>query len=458
MSASFWRLPIRVFESGVKRRNTFRYWEELERTQWLARGELEALQFKALKRLVEHAYAHCPYYRDTWNAAGLVPGGLASLEDFRRWPLIDQTTVRAYRLEMRAQVPGMQLLSKATGGSTGIPVELDLNLDSYDRRVAATFRGYGWASAGPGTKQLYLWGGPTGDVPWRKRLKDRAYERLYRRRVLNCFQFGPDRTDQFVAELNRYRPDVVVAYTNPLYEFARVIDASGQKPFAPASIVVGAEKLHGFQREVIQRAFRAPVFETYGSREFMLMAAECDRHSGLHLTMEQMLVEIIDDQGEPCPAGTEGNVVVTDLYNDGMPFVRYMNGDRAIAAAEACPCGRGLPVLQKIVGRRLDVLATADGRTIPGEFFPHFLKDFRAIRRFQVVQASPDEITLRVVLGDGWSQADEDRLRAGVRQVIGTRCRFTVEQVDDIPLTGAGKHRVVVNLCRQPGQDSTPAF
>jgi phenylacetate-CoA ligase len=458
MNALFWQLPIRVFESGVKRRNTFRYWRELERTQWLGRDALEALQFKALKRLVEHAYVHCPYYRETWNTAGLVPSGLASLADFRRWPLIDQATIRAHRLEMRAQVPGMALLSKATGGSTGIPVELDLNLDSYDRRVAATFRGYGWASAGPGTKQLYLWGGPTGDVPWRKRLKDRAYERLYRRRVLNCFQFGPDRADEFVAELNRYRPDVLVAYTNPLYEFARVIDGAGQKPFAPGSIVVGAEKLHGFQREVIERAFRAPVFETYGSREFMLMAAECDCHSGLHLTMEQMLVEIIDDQGEPCPAGTEGNVVVTDLYNDGMPFVRYMNGDRAIAAAEACPCGRGLPVLQKIVGRRLDVLTTADGRTIPGEFFPHFLKDFRAIRRFQVVQASPDEITLRVVLGDGWSQADEDRLRAGVREVIGARCRFTVEKVDDIPLTGAGKHRVVVNLCRQPGQDSTPAF
>jgi phenylacetate-CoA ligase len=112
-------------------------------------------------------------------------------------------------------------------------------------------------------------------------------------------------------------------------------------------------------------------------------------------------------------------------------------------------------VLQKIVGRRLDVLTTADGRTIPGEFFPHFLKDFRAILRFQVVQASPDEITLRLVLGDGWTQADEDWLRVGVREVLGSRCGLTLEKVDDIPLTGAGKHRVVVNLCRPPGQGPT---
>jgi phenylacetate-CoA ligase len=199
--------------------------------------------------------------------------------------------------------------------------------------------------------------------------------------------------------------------------------------------------------------FRAPVFETYGSREFMLIAAECDRHNGLHVTVEQLLVEILDEAGAPAPAGAEGNVVITDLYNYGMPFLRYMNGDRAIASAEACPCGRGLPLLRKVVGRRLDVLTTGDGRTIPGEFFPHFFKEFPAIQRFQVEQASPDDIRVRLVLGPGWSVGDGQRVEREVRNVIGPRCRFTVDVVDEIPLTPAGKHRVVVNLCRQPGQD-----
>ena len=456
MGSRFWQLPIRAFESGVKRRNTFRYWRELDRTQWLGREALEAIQLRALQRLVAHAAERCPYYRDTWRGLGLDPAALSALDHFRRWPVIDQRTVRENRLAMRAQVPEMRLLSKATGGSTGIPLELDLNPDSYDRRFAASFRGYSWASAGPGTKQLYLWGGALGDVPRWKRIKNRWYEGLYRRRVLDCFHFGPDRADEFVAELGRYRPDVIVAYTNPLYEFARVLDETGRRPFAPASIVVGAEKLHDFQRAVIERVFRAPVFETYGCREFMLIGAECERHTGLHVTAEQLAVEILDDDGAPVPAGTEGNVVITDLYNYGMPFVRYMNGDRAIAAGEACLCGRGLPLLQKVVGRRLDVLVTRDGRTIPGEFFPHFLKDFSAVRRFQVIQTSPDEIVLRLVLGPSWSQADQARVEAEVRKVIGPRCRFTIEVVEDIPLTPAGKHRVVVNLCQRPGQEPAP--
>src|SRR5690606_25431630 len=144
----------------------------------------------------------------------------------------------------------------------------------------------------------------------------------------------------------------------------------------PRSVIVGAEKLYPFQRKLIEEAFAAPVFETYGSREFMLIAAECDRHEGLHLTSEHLLVEILDEDGRPTPAGEAGNVVITDLYNFGMPFIRYANGDRAIAGWSKCSCGRGLPLLRQVTGRRLDVLHSPDGRRIPGEFFPHCLKDF----------------------------------------------------------------------------------
>lgn len=454
MRAPLRRWPIEAFETIVKRRRTFQHWRELDRSQWWTPAELASAQFRALQALVAHAFAHCPYYSESWERARLEPGRLGTLEDFSTWPVIDQQVVREHRARMRADVPGMRLISKATGGSTGVPLELDLDAGSHDRRVAASFRGYSWAGAGPGTKQLYLWGGAVGDLPGWKRLKNLWYERLYRRRVLNCFHFGPDRVADFLEELRRYRPDVIVAYTNPLYEFARAIEESGLRPYAPRSIVVGAEKIHGFQRDVIERAFGAPVFETYGSREFMLIAAECERHSGLHVTMEQLLVEIVDDNGAPVPAGTEGHVVITDLYNYGMPFVRYMNGDRAIAGTRPCACGRGLPVLQSIVGRRLDILTTGDGRTIPGEFFPHFLKEFPAIRRFQVVQTGPDEIHLRVVLGPSWTPADAGRVEREVRNLIGPRCAFSIDPVAEIALTGAGKHRVVVNLCRPPGGDT----
>ena len=212
--------------------------------------------------------------------------------------------------------------------------------------------------------------------------------------------------------------------------------------------MVGAEKLYEFQRSVIERVFGAPVFETYGSREFMLIGAECTEHRGLHITAEHLLVEVLSDDGTPTRAGEEGNVVITDLYNYGMPFVRYANGDRAIAGFEECACGRGLPVLRKVVGRRLDMLRGVDGRILPGEFFPHLVKDFPAVRRFQVVQEESARVRFAMV-EDGMSLADRARLERLVRGALGPGMRVDFEPMDHIPLTAAGKLSVVINRVPQ---------
>ena len=149
--------------------------------------------------------------------------------------------------------------------------------------------------------------------------------------------------------------------------------------------------------------------------------------------MENLLVEVLDDEGRPTPDGEEGNLVVTDLYNEGMPFVRYVTGDRATAGWSMCSCGRGLPLLTKVIGRRLDMLETPDGRQIPGEFFPHLVKEFPAVRQFQVVQTEPDRIELRVVLSNDWREEDRRRLADEVEAVVGPAVRFDFVPVDDIP-------------------------
>lgn len=434
-----------AFETAFKRRKTLRYWAELERSQWLDRRTIQEMQFEALRRLVAHAHESCAYYRQAWDRLGLHPRALASSADFSRWPVLDRETIRTHRTAMRAARPGLRLISKATGGSSGVPLQFDLDLDSNDRRTAAWHRGYGWAGAAPGTRQLYLWGSAISGQPKGRRLKDALYNALYRRRVVSCFDDGGDLAQRFVRALNRERPDAVVAYTNPLYEVARRLEEAGTRGFfRPRSVVVGAEKLHPFQRVVIERVFGAPVFETYGSREFMLIGGECERHAGLHLTAEHLLVEVLDDDGRPARAGDEGNVVVTDLFNYGMPFVRYATGDRAVAGFDQCACGRGLPVLKRVTGRTLDLLVARDGRTIPGEFFPHLVKDFPAVRRFQVVQEEADRVRFAMD-AEGLGADDRTRLEGLVRGALGPGMRVEFESVARIPLTASGKLQVVMN-------------
>jgi phenylacetate-CoA ligase len=437
-------LLIRAFESGIKRRKTFAYWRQLERSQWLRLNELRALQLTALKNLLAHANASCPYYRDAWQSLGIAPQALQSLDDFQQWPVIDRETIRENRCQMRVPSGQLRLMKKSTGGSSGIPLEFDLNDDSNDRRMAAWHRGYGWAGAWPGTRQWHLWGGAVVKSSRAKQAKDALYHRLYRRSMASSFGMSEARIPGYLEQLNHCRPQSIVAYTNPLYYFASRLEEQGLVPFSPKSIIVGAEKLHSFQRETIERVFRAPVFETYGSREFMLIGAECAEHRGLHVSTENLLVEILDDEGRPTPEGEEGNVVITDLTNYGMPFVRYANGDRAIAGSETCRCGRGLPLLKEVVGRRLDMLVTPDGRQIPGEFFPHLMKDFAAIRRFQIVQQDAQSIQVRLIVSGQWTDSCRRALEQQILAVVGSSVDLEIAIVDDIKLTQAGKLQVVV--------------
>ncbi len=437
-------LLLPLFDGVVKGRRTMAHWRDAEESQWWSRERLEGLQLESLQSLLQHAQKTCSYYTEDWNARRLNVSQVKSLADFSAWPLLTRDVIRRHRLKMRTTAD-VKRMTKATGGSSGEPLQFDLDSGSNDRRTAMTYRGYGWAGAAPGTKQLYIWGTAVGKVPGWKRLKMDLHHRFDRHLILSCFEFTPERMRQHFERMNRYRADVIVAYTNPLYEFARFLKRESLKPVRPNSIVVGAEKLHDFQREVIEEVFGAPIFETYGSREFMLIGAECEHHTGLHLSMENLLVEILNDDGSPTPHGEEGNVVITDLFNYGMPFIRYVNGDRAVAGFDMCPCGRGLPLLKKVVGRQLDTLETPDGRKIPGEFFPHLIKEFPAIRRFQIVQEKLESITLKLVVDGGLTLAEREQLLGEVRKCTGTQVDIRLQMVDDIPLTNAGKLKVVVH-------------
>jgi phenylacetate-CoA ligase len=146
-------------------------------------------------------------------------------------------------------------------------------------------------------------------------------------------------------------------------------------------------------------------------------------------------------------------VAITDLTNASMPFIRYLNGDRAIAGFEQCPCGRGLPLLKRVVGRRLDMLETPDGRRVPGEFFPHLIKDFASIRRFQVIQDESDRIQVCLVVNGDWRPDTLQMLERQIRAVVGDVVHLEIGVVENIPLTPAGKLRVVIRNFSSDGVD-----
>jgi phenylacetate-CoA ligase len=441
---AFRRVLFPAYESGLRRRHTLAWLADYQRDQWLVPEQIAALQWQRLKRLLEHCHREVPYYQRRWRELGVVPADIRNLDDYAKLPLLTKADIRANFDELQADSWRGRLLTKATGGSTGEPMRFGYTRESNDRRTAVMWRGYEWAGSRMGRRTLFLWGGAVGEPTRTHQLKDAIYNRLFARHVLNSFHMTEANMAEYADAIDRYRPEIIVAYVGPLVRLAQWLIANKRRIWRPQGIIGAAEALHEFQRKIIEQAFGAPAFNTYGCREFMLIAAECEKRQGLHVNADHLVVELHKPQHAP-PDTHTGEVVITDLFNYGMPFLRYANGDMATAATEACSCGRGLPLLTRVDGRVLDAIRTPSGHVLPGEFFPHMLKDVPGVQRFQLVQRQLDRLDLAIVRGADFDEASLAYIRREVVKVLGDSVELDCRFVDDIPLTPSGKLRVTVS-------------
>lgn len=432
------------YEHLVRGRGTVGYIKELEASQWLPYTEITKIQWLGIERLLRHAWENVPYYRRTMEGIGITSDDIRTFEDFRKLPTVDKETIRKNYYDLIAKNYLNCILNKSTGGSTGEPLHFAYTRESYERRIAAAARGYGWAGCWDGERTFYVWGVPIGREPYFTRLKKSLHNAILRRRIFNCFAFSEEKMEACLREMTRFRPAFIVGYTNPLYNLAQFTKKTGFRPFKPRAVLTGAEKLFSYQRSSIEDVFQCPVFETYGSREFMLIASECDKHNGLHLSAENLYVEFLKD-GKPVKDGELGEIVVTDLHNYGMPFIRYRIGDLGVPASGQCPCDRGLPLVERIKGRLLDTIQTPDGRFVPGEFFPHLMKEFPDISKFQVVQEQLGLLNIALVTDGKFTTETQNFLLTEIRKVLGEEIKIEFNLVTDIPVTGSGKFRVVVS-------------
>lgn len=441
------RVLMPIHERVLRRRRGDIYLKEYGSTQWLKKAELQELQLRKLNVLLEHCWRTVPFLRKHWRSAGLRPGPISSLANMDYFPVLTKKLVRENFDEMRSEAFKGEVLRKVTGGSTGEPFEFEYTQDVYARRVAVMWRGYAWAGAAVGRKTLYLWGAGAGQKGW-KGQKERLFHKVFNREILNTFDLSESNIKSYVDRLNAYRPRIIVGYVSPLAIVARFIEESRSQVYMPEAVITGAESLGRADRLLIERAFKAPVYETYGCREFMLMGAECPEHAGLHLNADHLLLQTLGKNGISV-VGEPGEVCITDFHNQAMPLVRYLNGDVAVMSDRVCRCGRELPLLERVEGRLLDTIRTPDGRIVPGEFFVHAMTEFPCVRQFLVVQHAIDRVEVRLAGVAPLSLGERERIRAAYSARLGERCHLDLVEVDDIPLTSSGKRRVTIsNIAR----------
>jgi phenylacetate-CoA ligase len=299
-------------------------------------------------------------------------------------------------------------------------------------------------------RALHYWGSGPPPESWVTRQKI-ALDRLLKRDLyVDCTPRSDEALFGVVQQLKRFEPQVIVAYSAGAAALAQFVNEHKLRDWPRLPVLVGAERLWPHDREVIEEAF-GPAFETYGCREVMLIGSECEAHDGMHTAMETMIVELIvrDPEGSIRAArpGETGEVAITDLHNLACPMIRYITGDVAVARDDApCRCGRGLARIGPIEGRVTETLRDGHGRPVGGLVFNILFGVLDHVARaFQVVQRLDGSVVMKVVPNRG------DRLPDKARQAIADFASkylpgapFEIEYVSAIPLTAAGKRKVVV--------------
>lgn len=431
-------MPLSLCRAGELAQ--LRYLREYERTQFFSADQIRALQWQRLRVLLEHAYAQCPFYRVRFDRAGLKPSDLRGLEDLRSLAVLEKRDIQEQGASMVARDwPRGDLIANQTGGSTGTPVSFFLSKERKCSRAAATLRHNRWAGWRVGDRAAVIWGAPR-DRPadtWRARLRGTLLrEPLW----LDTANVTEQSLSEFHTALIRYRPRIIQAYARSAVLFARYLQARGWTPYRPHALVTSAEVLEAEERRLLEDVFGCPVFNRYGCREVSVIASECSAHTGLHTMAEGLYLEIETPHGPAAP-GEMGSILVTDLLNYAMPLIRYRIGDLGAWAAGSCPCGRGLPRLERVAGRVTDFLVGCDGRLVSGVYLATYVVAQRpSLGQVQILQHKMGAVTYRIKPGrDFQRERDLEYLRATTRRYLGAEATIDSEVVEDLPAEASGK-------------------
>ncbi len=390
----------------------------LERSQWWPLEQLQALQLRKLRQLAAHSFQRSPLYRRLWTEAGVGPEDIRSLEDLRRLPVVNKTTLRAAFPDqaLARDVDPAELVPYTSSGSTGEPFRFTMTRAEKGLRWAVILRCWAWAGLRQGVRYVNLMGEHAhGSLQggarqsWEQRLTQMLH--------LPAFAVHDERLDQVIDAIVRYRPRLLRSYPATAHRLAVALGERGIDLPLRAVLTTG-EVLHPFQRAAIEAQFRCPVYDAYGG-DGMDVAFQCGHSTGYHINVEAVLLEVLDDAGRPAPPGQEGQIVLTNLNNRAMPFVRYAIGDLGSLAAEPCPCGRGLPLLDHVTGRSSDQLTLPSGRALLMWFFTTLFRQIPGIDAFQVRQTAPDHLVILLAPGRdfGHLPADTSTPAAGAQRL-----------------------------------------
>ena len=410
----------------------------------LSREKLARLTDEGVQHHIHRSLARFPFYAERVKAhRGSIPapGATVRLDELPVWSRDDQRAFFAQQTK-----PDDSAYVRQTSGSTGHPVRFHVTRESYEWRTAVTDRAYSWAHAEEGVRSVHIWAADHTPASRKQQLKRSVHLALQRRVYFDAFQSFTDSERAACCELiNRVKPDAIVGYAGMLVDIARYARDHQALTWKARTMVNAAEGLQSGQRELLEKYLVQEVFLSYGSREFMSVGMECDRHAGYHIHTDNLVVEVVDASGRPLRPGEEGRIVVTDFHNAATPFIRYEIGDMGVMGPdEPCACGKPFPRLASVDGRLQDMIYTPRG-PITGLYITYTMRQFESwIDGYQVVQSARNRILIRLLTGASLTAERLAPVTALLREKLGDMT-IDYERVDALSRRKSGKVELVIS-------------
>jgi phenylacetate-CoA ligase len=425
---------------------TIPYLKLLNKTQWWKYSDLEEFQLKKVKLLLHHADRNVPYYHKIFKKLNFQPDDIKNVNELKRLPILTKEIIRDNFEDLYARnYSKYDLISSATSGSTGTPMKFFIDRKWRACNDAAAFRSWSFSGFELGDKMAYLWGA-LQDLKDQNKILNKIRYKSLRVIKLNTFDLTQETMQNYIQILRKYKPKAINSYASAAYIMSQYMEKREINDIKPEAILTTADMLYDYRRKSIAKVFGCDVFDYYSGRDTSLQAAECPEHTGYHLSIENAVVEFVKEN-ESVAFGETGKIILTDLCNYAMPFIRYEIGDLGVPTDENCPCGRNLPIMKSLKGRILDIIITPEGKLLTGEFFPGIFAfcNIKGFEEYQIIQKRRDELLIKLIKGKNFNNTEFDSFIDIIKKNVGKQMNIEVQFVDKIESTKSGKRRHVIS-------------
>lgn len=406
------------------------------------------IQRNRLYKLVRFATNNVPYYKNLIKEEKIKISESSIFEDLQKFPILTKESIRENWSLLQSNIYDSKFRITTSGGTTGEPISILQGRKFILKAYASTLAFDKIAGFFPGKKVIRLWGNEKEIFQHTSSLYQKIINRFFKNtHFQNSFKMSKKTTLKYIWQINKFKPSIIIAYVQSIYEIAKVIKRNQIKVYSPSSIITSAGVLTSKVKKFLESIFNCKVYNRYGSREVGLIGMSCEESNKLHINMYHQFLEIVDNHGKRMKENQKGNILITNLNNYAMPLIRYKIGDRGSLNKQVCECGRGLYRLNNIHGRIVDTFKNSSGDLIDGEYFTHLFYFMENLKKFQVIQEEVNLIKVLIVTLNGQSlkESTEEEIKEKIKLVMGENCIIKMNYVKEIKPPSSGKFRYTIS-------------